>query len=484
MSGGRGAGNLPPYILPGDLYPGASALRGNKALTKAWLNGNAFDATRVSDTATATIKFINGQPDVATLNAFSGGINCRMTKRYDQSGNGNDAAQPTLLSAPLIRILGSDVHTVFDGKFVETGNTQSLVLPSTVWNPAAVSGFVVGFQQSVYDVGCPLELGTDQSNFTGAYNNGIAHFGVANSNSGAIRSLWDSGSTVWWFVNSSGSGFGGIGEQSIDPGAGNATVGNPVGGTIGNSVFNAPWSGYIDADLIWPQAMTYNQASLIRRSLALLFGIYPLPKDRLVLIDGDSWSYGRCSGINNTIDGQNHGFDRQALSLLKKPVRLVQWSEPGRRLTGTNSGMAFDYAANIAPFFSRPGDILIVMGGGNDGPGPTEANGTAAQANAALQSYCTSAKATGWTVGVCTPLPFWPPDYEPYRQELISLIKSGFQSGALKCDGILDMGGDQIMGNPAVINDPSKYAPDREHPIDPGYALLAPYISNFVNPLL
>ena len=69
--------------------------------------GSAIKVRRSSDNAELDIGFVNGELDTATLLAHANGGDCFVTTWYDQSGNGNNAAQTTAGNQPMIVNTGS-----------------------------------------------------------------------------------------------------------------------------------------------------------------------------------------------------------------------------------------------------------------------------------------------------------------------------------------------------------------------------------------
>jgi hypothetical protein len=72
--------------------------------------GDAIIVRRASDNATQSIGFLaNGELDTASLESFCAGTDGFVTTWYDQSGNGNDAAQTTSSAQPKIVSSGSTI---------------------------------------------------------------------------------------------------------------------------------------------------------------------------------------------------------------------------------------------------------------------------------------------------------------------------------------------------------------------------------------
>ena len=122
--------------LPTDAVPTPLACYGNKALNASWLNGNWIDVSTSAGGTVTTIKFANGQPDVASLGRLIGGGLGYVSKVYDQCGAALDATQATAASQPVIRIdilTGGAPSIIFDSNIDGGGAgakvAKYLVLP-------------------------------------------------------------------------------------------------------------------------------------------------------------------------------------------------------------------------------------------------------------------------------------------------------------------------------------------------------------------
>jgi hypothetical protein len=92
------------YLL--DTYGGASAAYSLRKLSTAYI-GSAIRVRRSSDNAEQNIGFSGDDLDTASLLTFVGAGNGFVTTWYDQSGNINNATQPTALYQPNIVTSGT-----------------------------------------------------------------------------------------------------------------------------------------------------------------------------------------------------------------------------------------------------------------------------------------------------------------------------------------------------------------------------------------
>lgn len=189
------------YVGPGDVTPSATAwwgLRGY-SVANAIAGSKAINIIRASDSATTDIVILpTGKLDVATATAFCASTTCKVTKAYDQTGNGLDMAQATganqptltlncLNSMPCLTFAGSHwlanaaaptVAQPFAISFTakRTANFSTSQYIFTTNTAASFSYFVTANLLGIYagGAGPVTSAGTDSA----------WHVGVANFNSG------------------------------------------------------------------------------------------------------------------------------------------------------------------------------------------------------------------------------------------------------------------------------------------------------------
>ena len=115
----RSGGGAPSLLL--DTYTGASVAYSLRQLRTAY-TGAAIRVRRSSDNAEQDINFVGGDLDTSSLLTFCGAGNGFITTWYDQSGNANNATQPTLLA--------SQAQIVSSGAVITDPNTSKI---STTW---------------------------------------------------------------------------------------------------------------------------------------------------------------------------------------------------------------------------------------------------------------------------------------------------------------------------------------------------------------
>ena len=111
-------------------YSGAAAAYSLRLLDNTY-SGSAVRVRRVSDNAEQDIAFSNNELDTATLETFASGTDAFVTTWYDQSGNGNDAAQGTASSQPKIVSSGSTITEGGKPVLSFNGSSHRLVAPDS-----------------------------------------------------------------------------------------------------------------------------------------------------------------------------------------------------------------------------------------------------------------------------------------------------------------------------------------------------------------
>jgi hypothetical protein len=132
--------------------------------------GNCLQVRRSSDNATQNIGFVGNALDTASLLTFVGANNGFVSIWYDQSGNANDASQPTAGNQPRIVSSGSlqtinSLPTVF---FI-TGSTSILAMASATITGNAQSGVVVA-QRTAATTTRQIVSGFNSGSLTLRYN--------------------------------------------------------------------------------------------------------------------------------------------------------------------------------------------------------------------------------------------------------------------------------------------------------------------------
>jgi hypothetical protein len=120
----------PAAVLLLDGYPNAAAAYSLRKLRNLY-TGDAIIVRRASDNATQSIGFIGNQLDTASLESFCAGTDGFVTTWFDQSGNGNDAAQTFGANQPQIVASGSTMTEGTKPVLSFNGTSNRLVAPDS-----------------------------------------------------------------------------------------------------------------------------------------------------------------------------------------------------------------------------------------------------------------------------------------------------------------------------------------------------------------
>ena len=212
-----------PLLL--DLYPDAAAAYSLRKLRTDY-TGPAIEARKTveGDTSTQDIGFVNGELDTVLLLTFADGGDVFVKTWYDQSGNGNNAAQASESSQPQIVSSGAvikvnNVSAVdFDGfsNYLETATFTEIEQPTSYFG---VFKFDDNKNQNIFDgsssgrqiIG---EDGTSYKFYGGIQTTG----GVSNTNQSSFNGFFSDTDSL--FINnisitSGNAGFDGIDKMVI-----------------------------------------------------------------------------------------------------------------------------------------------------------------------------------------------------------------------------------------------------------------------------
>ena len=138
IRGGAEGGVTGTLLL--DLYPGAAAAYSLRHLRTAY-SGSAIQVRRSSDDSLQDIGFVDGNLDTASLLSFVGSGDGFVKIWYDQSGEGNDAAQGSASNQP--KIVSSGVVITENGKPSVEFNGTTDYIQNQLSVGATVTAFAV-----------------------------------------------------------------------------------------------------------------------------------------------------------------------------------------------------------------------------------------------------------------------------------------------------------------------------------------------------
>jgi len=168
LAGGGGT----PFVGLLDTYSGAAAAYALRQLSSTY-SGDAIVVRRASDNTTQAIGFVNNELDTATLESFCSGTDGFVTTWYDQSGNGNDAAQASASSQPQIVSSGSTI-LVNTKPTLEFNGASYYLQASTINVPQPTSYFITYKYSAVSDTLSDLSDGIDSRQLNDTASSGFA----------------------------------------------------------------------------------------------------------------------------------------------------------------------------------------------------------------------------------------------------------------------------------------------------------------------
>ena len=207
-----------------DTYPGANFAYSIRRLSSIF-TGSAFQARRVSDSATQDIGFIGENLDTAALTTFAGGGECRVSIWYDQSGNGinattslGDTYQPSITDGSGVIYTNANGNTAIKWN---SAREMRFTLPSLITQPTHY--FTVCQDITPNDNVHMLDGGIFGPNrqLTGVlsgqilYAGAVLNGGPVNTNSVIIESLFNGASSKIAYNDLTGV-VGNAGTQGID----------------------------------------------------------------------------------------------------------------------------------------------------------------------------------------------------------------------------------------------------------------------------
>jgi hypothetical protein len=165
----------PPVVnLLLDDYPNSAVAYSLRKLRTAY-TGAAIRVRRSSDNAEQDINFVAGDLDTASLLTFCGAGNGFITTWYDQSGNANNATQPTLLASQAqIVSAGTLITDVDTGKISTTWTNDRYTLTSGISTNTQYLSISMHRVINLNDV--MIHLGNSSSTITPMYLFGTGGF--------------------------------------------------------------------------------------------------------------------------------------------------------------------------------------------------------------------------------------------------------------------------------------------------------------------
>jgi hypothetical protein len=468
------------------VYSGIVASYGTRRVSGC-SNGNLFDAqsnvapgaaTPATANTTTFVATANGLPDIKQYGTVCGfGLNCSVSKLYDQTGGFGDATQTTFAAMPFLgpaSTVGNAPALMFAiqdtraNQVPAAGQVAFNTATGAILNLPTVS--FVGNNWTVVIVGRQiLTQAAQQSNwisFTGGNQSPVtvasttSTFGGKQGGSFYQTAEGPMASPAVIGMDVSGNTFTFMNDVAMTP-SGSALNTTPItGGTIGG--FNDEIVGVFHFNY----ALTNAQLGTLQAALYKAYDIQPQVLDRLLMI-GDS----RTSGVGSNND-QN--LCRRVENFLTKPMRiscdaLAGWRSDQPGTTGFSSIPSARATNNLAAIWIGVNDINVGV--------------TPATAYANITSMVTALHATTPAFKVVCSTDIYETSFTGTKKTNMDALNALITANTAGCDAIADLKADPIIGASAGMTIPT-FSADGIHPNNATYDIPAKIIATAVNTLI
>lgn len=460
--------------LPADVVATPSACYGSRALNSAWMNGNWIDVASAAGGLATTIKFINGEPDLESLQKVTAGGLGYISRWYDQCGAALDATQAEAANQPIVRAditTGGAPSVVFDSVInPQVTTTQKyLILPSLLTVSASSDSVIlVGRAYTSRRGAAFVQLNSTsqtQSLSSGCYHPKLTYsYGLPYT--APVPASVSEGVGGWISSGSGQTVFWGNATASYPAKAANTMFGGYIGQIVNkSSSILANGQTELSAMLIYGRGLDRSERITVQAALIRLFPHFPQVQN-INIDDGDSITEGlRSTALQNR--------SRKTLVLYGDDVRVINEAVSG----STTERRIADYHIYVEPWFNvhAQNNTLTFSIGSND---CVAKNATARGTYDSIAKYLSLAHRTGFRVVSATILPRG--DANAYQNSCIAGVNtllranSGGSHGlAGRWDSLADIAADPTMGAAGATANTALFA-DGIHPTDLGYSLLAP----------
>lgn len=461
--------------------------------------GNCLQVKRASDRATLDIGFAGNVVDWAAADAFAAGSVLEVPIWYDQSGNGNNFVNPTNDRAPLfnreshfkgLRPLTTDLISL-------APNPRSL---SVTWAAAPNQNLM-----TIYSVGAPRSSfmymsqfagqnsgGTDQLSLVNNQNTSPSPFGIQQNRSGSNTGIGKCGiSQLSTMIMSSGPtsliDIDGV-QVSI---AAAASLSIPKMEIFGASSGGGTTYNYLGDKFFFAVYPTNDSAATVTANRATFLNAFsPNTPDHLMIYGGNSMQVGSKATKAKTLPWLS-GFGRDTSDDAGSPFALASlpnWKVRNLGVSGRTLALEISdwsggkYGNNVIDgSYAR---VIYFLGSNtNDLAATSFASTAAAQAAmdttyANMMTHVATVKAAGVNgvvIQTCIPRTLFALGSGNFLEDARVYLNNKIITNAV-ANGytVSDWTSVAPFNTQTGYTDTTKYATDGIHPIDAGYALLAP----------
>ncbi len=446
-------------------------------LTAAYA-GPAFTVTNPVSKTSMDIRFLpDGTLDEVAFAAFCARSECRLSRWFDQSGQGHDAVQPDPAAQPIVRLAhrtGRPLSVVWDYEATSGAPPRSLILPTALTiDSGNMAVLWTGRFHNAAMVSPLLELGTDADAFNFGYWDAHGDFYLGTRNH-LSELAGHAGLTAAVGMISSSP------QEGIVTNYRNRLIAQGKlppelhrGGFIGQTaVYKANGMMELSSLVLYNRGLTPMERFLATKTLGENFAI-PQQQQDVYVADGDSLTQGIATQYL-----QSYPWYMERLLPRSLVVYDAGWAT---KTLGGPAGLAArfeEFTAKLSNPAARR-NVVSIFAGTNDLQNGTDDR----ELFRVAQQYAAAAHKAGFRVVVATILPraTFNAKMEGYRAAFNTALRGHWREFA---DGIADVAADPLFADPKVLNNATVYSEDGVHLTDLGYQVVAAVMSGAVNPLV
>ena len=448
-----------------------SLVIGTKQMISTY-SGNCVNVVRASDSTGQDVGFSQGVVDMAAVATFAGASEPTVAKWYNQNGSGNDLTNVTVSTQPRLRTANKmrgvqgitfDYNSSFAG-------TKFLNIPVAITlNTRDCTVFAVYAPYSSYYDNVPVVIGDvatgavalqNASQVMRAYlKTGLSGTVAARSSASVIAMRGGSSAATLYVDNHTTTlGVGTAGTTSV---AGGIGIANGFGSQNN-------FCGEYFALVIYPGALSDADVAAVQSALTTMYSI-SYAQNRQVVCEGDSIT----AGVKTTFD---QATMRQTYELSTKDSHYYNLG-----LSGTTAQTRYGARVALWSHVNRTDaatKIAVIWLGTNDLAAGTTGSVTY---NSYLLPYIQYVQSLGYTVLVPTTIPrqALTAPQEAERITYNGLITGGAATNGYTAIDVTTLTHFQVQADASN----STYYADGIHPTNAGGAILAGYLSTFINEL-
>jgi lysophospholipase L1-like esterase len=440
--------------------------------------GPAFTVVNTVTKASADIHFLpDGTLDEVGFAGFCARAECRVSRWYDQGGEGHDAVQPNPAAQPTVRLAhraGQPLSIVWDYEATSGAPARALVLPDALSiDSGEMAVLWTGRFHNAAMVSPLIELGVDADAFNFGYWDAHGDFYLGTHNHLSELPGHAALTAAIGLISSSR-------DEGVVTNYRNQTLAQGKlpsethrGGFIGQTaVYKANGMMELSSLILYNRGLAPLERFVAVKALGENFSIPQQQRDTYVA-DGDSLTQGIATPY---LQAYPWYMER----LLPRSLIIYNAGWGGKTLGGPG-GLLNRYDAFTAKLFNQQArhNVISLFAGTNDLQAGTDDQSLFRL----VQQYVAAARKTGFRVVVATIIPraSFNAKTEAYRVAANAMLRAHWKEFA---DALADLAADPVFSDPKVLSNTTVYTEDGVHLTDFGTQLVAADMSAAVAPLL